>query len=399
MGKVLIVGSGKVANVTARKCCEQPEIFGEMCLTARTKNRCDDLKRELSDSRTKVISAAVDVTNPDKTLLTVKIFKPDLVINLAPPHLNLKVMDICLQARANYIDASYYYPKGSTACGLKEQLSYSGRFEKAGLTAVVGCGFNPGVIGIFIEYARQKLFDRILSVDIIDANAGKNGYPYRMNSPIGKNIRELSSPARYYEAGEWKSAEPLEREYAYSFPEVGRSEMYLLDHESLEHLVAVTQAERLRCFGSFKKPFLTMIRNLQCAGMTSAEPICIGGVKISPLAFLEEVFPSPQDLASETTGKTGIGCIISGEKDGKARNCMLYSVADHEKTYTDLMSSANDFMVGVPVTVAAEMILSGTVSAKGVHTAEIFDPESFLTRMSDAGLSWKEKAKPSIIAD
>ncbi|MBN1891765.1 MAG: saccharopine dehydrogenase NADP-binding domain-containing protein [Clostridiales bacterium] len=400
MGKVLILGSGKVANVTARKCCENPEVFSEICLTGRNKWKCDALKKELSFSNTKIITAAVDVLNRDKTLLTVKIFKPDLIINLLPLHLNLKVMDICLQARANYIDASYYYPKGSAVCGLSEQLDFHEHFEKAGLTGIVGCGFNPGVTGLFTEYAKQMLFDRIQAVDVIDANAGKNGHPYLMNSQIGKNIREISSPARYFEEGRWKFTEPLEKNFGYSFPGVGQGRVYLMDHEVIERLsTTLENTERLRYFCSFKKPFLSLVRNLQNAGMTSTEPISIDGCRISPLAFLEEVMPSPEDLAATTKGKTGIGCVFVGEKDDKNRTTMIYSSADHADCYERMRASANDYMAGTPVMVGASMILDGTLGARGVRTAEAFEPAEFLARMKEAGLSWNVIKNPPPIEE
>lgn len=400
MGKVLILGSGKVANVTARKCCENPDVFGEICLTGRNKLKCDALKKELNGSKTKMITAAVDVLNREKTLLTVKIFKPDLIINLLPLHLNLKVMDICLQAHAHYIDASYYYPKGSADCGLSEQLAYHERFEKAGLIGIVGCGFNPGVTGLFVEYAKKMLFDRIRTVDVIDANAGKNGHPYLMNSQIGKNIREISSPARYFEGGQWKFTEPLEKNFGYSFPGVGKGRIYLMDHEVIGRIATTLEgAERLRYFCSFKKPFLSLVRNLHNAGMTSTEPISIDGCRISPLAFLEEVMPSPEDLAATTKGKTGIGCLFAGEKSGKSQTTMICSSADHAECYERMKASANDCMAGIPVTVGASMILDGAFAERGIRTAEAFEPTAFLARMKEAGLSWSVIKHPPLTED
>lgn len=397
MSKVLIIGSGKVANVTVRQCCAHPDIFTEICLAGRTKTKCDALKKEVVESGIKVITAAFDATNAEKTLLTVKIFRPDLIINLAPPHLNLKIMELCLHARASYLDTSYYYPKGSAKCGLSEQLKLGDKFEKAGLTAIIGCGFNPGVTGLFVEYARQKLMDRIRTVDVIDANAGNNGHPYLMNSQIGKNVRELSCPARFMENGKWVTEEPLSRSISLTFPEVGKIRAFMMDHEVMEHLPAIAaDSERLRYFSSYKKPFLDLVQTLGSVGMTSSEPITVSGLSISPLAFLEEVLPRPEDLAANTTGKTGVGCLISGEEDGKSVAHMIYSAADHAKCYEQMKSSANDFMAGIPAAIGATMILDGTFRAPGAFTVEAFDPVEFLRRTEEAGLSMKTVKAPRI---
>lgn len=395
MHKALILGCGKVGNVTLRKCCENSEVFNEICLSGKTKAKCDLLKKELSGGGTKIISAHVDVMNHEKTLLTVKIFKPDVVINLAPAHLNLKIMDICLQTRSNYIDASFYYPKGSTVCGLREQLEYSSKFEKAGLTAIVGCGFNPGVTNAFTSYATNTLFDTISSIDVIDANAGKNGHPFLMNSHIGKNIREVSSPACFWRNGEWETVNPLEVMRSYSFPEVGKRKLFLINHEVLESLQSsVKDLKELRYYCAYKRSFLAMVKNLKRVGMTSGVPIQIDGCKISPLGFLGEVMPNPEDLAATTKGKTGIGCIFTGTKNGQQKSCMLYSTSDHAQCYEEMKASANDSMAGIPVMLGARLLLDQTWKRPGVSTVEAFDPEPFLTQLKECGLDWKQIDSP-----
>lgn len=398
MKKALIIGCGKVARVAVPIIGNNPKFFREICLSSRTKAKCDEYKAKYSSDSLKVITAYVDVRNTEKTTLMVRIFKPDVVINLAPSHLNLNIMELCLQTRANYVDASMYYPRGSAICGLAEQKALNERFVNMGLTAITGCGFNPGVTGVFTQYAKTKLFDSISSLDVIDVNAGTNAHPYLMNSPIITNIRQITSEGRYWEKGAFVKTAPISVKAKYVFPEVGRRSLYLLDHEVLDSFAQeMPDIETIRFFSSFKRPFLYMVKTLETAGMTSTELIDIDGQQISPLAFLTEVMPQQEDLAATAKGRTGIGCVFRGMKNGKEKTCMLYSTADHSECYEKYGASANDYMAAVPVVVGAIMILSENWNKRGVHTVADFDPEPFLEELKNQGLEYKLVEKANIV--
>ncbi len=398
MGKALIVGAGGVSSVTVHKCCQNPDIFDEICIASRTKAKCDALKQKLSNSKTKISTAQLDADNIEDTIALINNFKPDIVINLALPYQDLSIMEACLATKVHYLDTANYEPLDTAKFEYKWQWAYKEKFEKAGITAVLGCGFDPGVTGVFSAYAKKHHFDEIHYIDILDANAGDHGYHFATNFNPEINIREITSKGRYFENGKFIETNPLEIKRTYNFPEIGEKDMYLLYHEELESLaINIKEVKRIRFFMTFSEKYLTHLRVLENVGLTSIKPINFEGKEIVPLQFLKAILPDPATLGERTKGKTNIGCIFKGLKDGKEKNYYLYNVCDHQSCYKEVGSQAISYTTGVPAMIGAKMVLTGKWNKAGVYNVEEFDPDPFMQDLNKYGLPWQESFNPDIV--
>lgn len=398
MGRALIIGAGGVAGVAVHKCCENSEVFEEICIASRTKSKCDALKEKMSWSRTKVTTAQVDADSVEQLIELINNYKPDIVMNIALPYQDLTIMDACLTTKTHYMDTANYEPEDTAKFEYKWQWAYRERFEKAGITALLGSGFDPGVTGVFSAYAMKHHFDEINEIDILDCNAGDHGYPFATNFNPEINIREVSAKGSYWEDGKWIETEPMEIKRVYDFPEIGKKDMYLLHHEELESLgLNIKGIHRIRFFMTFGQSYLTHLKCLENVGMTSIEPIDFEGKKIVPLQFLKAVLPDPASLGPRTVGKTNIGCIFKGKKDGKDKTYYLYNVCDHQECYKEVGSQAISYTTGVPAMIGAAMILSGKWNQPGVFNIEEFDPDPFMEELNRFGLPWKESFNPELV--
>lgn len=312
MGKALIIGAGGVASVAIHKCCQNSEVFEEICIASRTLSKCDAIKASLEGkTKTKIQTAKVDADNVPELVALINKFKPEVVINLALPYQDLTIMDACLETKVHYVDTANYEPLDTAKFEYKWQWAYREKFEKAGLTALLGSGFDPGVTGVFSAYAQKHYFDEINYIDILDANAGDHGYPFATNFNPEINIREITAPGSYWEEGKWIETEPLEIKRVYDFPEIGPKDMYLLHHEELESLgINIKGIKRIRFWMTFSQKYITHLNVLENVGMTSIEPIEFEGKQIVPLQFLKAVLPDPASLGPRTKGKTNIGLYI-----------------------------------------------------------------------------------------
>lgn len=328
MGKVLIVGCGGVASVAVHKCCQNSEVFEEICLASRTKSKCDALKEKLEGTtKTKITTAQVDADNVEELIALIEKEKPDVVLNLALPYQDLTIMDACLATKTHYVDTANYEPEDTAKFEYSWQWAYRERFEKAGITALLGSGFDPGVTSVFSAYALKHEFDEINYIDILDCNGGDHGYPFATNFNPEINIREVSAKGSYWEDGKWVETEPMEIKRVYNFDGVGEKDMYLLHHEEIESLALnIPGIKRIRFFMTFGQSYLTHLKCLENVGMTSIEPIMYEGKEIIPLQFLKAVLPDPSSLGPRTKGKTNIGCIFQGKKDGKEKTYQLYNI-------------------------------------------------------------------------
>ena len=342
MGKVLIIGCGGVASVAIHKCCQNSEVFEEMCIASRTKSKCDALKEKLEGTtKTKITTAQVDANNVDELIALINEVKPDVVLNLALPYQDLTIMDACLATKTHYVDTANYEPEDTAKFEYSWQWAYRERFEKAGITALLGSGFDPGVTSVFSAYALKHQFDEINYIDILDCNGGDHGYPFATNFNPEINIREVSAKGSYWEDGHWVETEPMEIKRVYNFDQVGEKDMYLLHHEEIKSLALnMPGIKRIRFFMTFGQSYLTHLRCLENVGMTSIEPIMYEGKEIVPLQFLKAVLPDPASLGPRTKGKTNIGCIFQGKKDGKDKTYYLYNVCDHQECYKEVGSQA-----------------------------------------------------------
>ncbi len=341
MGRALIIGAGGVASVAIHKCCQNSEVFEEICIASRTLSKCDALKEKLQGGKTKIQTAKVDADNVDELVALINDFKPDVVINLALPYQDLTIMDACLATKVHYVDTANYEPLDTAKFEYKWQWEYRERSEKAGITALLGSGFDPGVTGVFSAYAQKHYFDEIHYIDIVDANAGDHGYPFATNFNPEINIREITANGSYWEEGKWVETKPLELKEVYDLPQIGPKDVYLLHHEELESLgLNIKGIKRIRFWMTFSEKYLTHLKVLENVGMTSIEPIEFEGQKIVPLQFLKAVLPDPASLGPRTKGKTNIGCIFQGIKDGQPKTYYVYNVCDHEECYKEVGSQA-----------------------------------------------------------
>ena len=399
MGKILIIGCGGVASVAIQKCCQVSEVFTEMCIASRTVSKCEALKEKLEGkTNTKITTAQVDADNVDELIALIEKENPEVVLNLALPYQDLTIMDACLATKVHYIDTANYEPEDTAKFEYKWQWAYRERFEEAGITALLGSGFDPGVTSVFSAYALKHYFDEINYIEIMDCNAGDHGYPFATNFNPEINIREVSAKGSYWEDGHWVETEPMEIKRVYNFPEVGEKDMYLLHHEEIESLALnIPGIKRIRFFMTFGQSYLTHLKCLENVGMTSIEPIMYEGKEIIPLQFLKAVLPDPASLGPRTVGKTNIGCIFIGKKDGKEKKLYIYNVCDHQECYKEVGSQAISYTTGVPAMIGAMMIMNGTWNKAGVYNIEEFDPDPFMEALNKYGLPWKISEDPELI--
>lgn len=400
MSKILLIGAGGVASVAAHKCCQNSEVFNELCIASRTLSKCDAIKAsiEKKGTSTKITTAQLDADNTKEVVAIIEKFNPDVVLNLALPYQDLTIMEACLKTGKNYVDTANYEPKDTAKFEYKWQWEFNDRFEKAGITALLGSGFDPGVTGVFSAYAMKHYFDEINYLDILDANAGDHGYPFATNFNPEINIREVTAKGSYFENGKFIETEPMEIKRVYDFPEIGKKDMYLLHHEEIESLAKnIKGIKRIRFFMTFSERYLTHLKVLENVGMTSIEPIDFEGKKIVPLQFLKAVLPDPASLGPRTKGKTNIGCIFTGKKDGKNLNYYVYNVCDHQECYKEVGSQAISYTTGVPAMIGAMMLATKIWNKPGVHNIEEFDPDPFMENLNKFGLPFKENFKPELV--
>lgn len=399
MGKALIIGAGGVASVVVHKCCQNNAVFDEICIASRTKSKCDALKNKLQKkTNTKITTARVDANDVAALVGLMEREKPQVVIHVALPYQDLTIMDACLQTGVDYVDTANYEPPNQAKFEYKWQWAYRERFQKAGLTALLGCGFDPGVTGVFCAYAQKHYFDQIEYIDILDCNGGDHGYPFATNFNPEINIREVSAKGSFYENGKWVETRPMEIKRVYDFDEVGKKDMYLMHHEELESLALhIKGVKRIRFFMTFSESYLNHLRCLEDVGMTSIKPILFEGREIVPLQFLKAILPDPATLGARTKGKTNIGCIFQGTRGGKPMRYYVYNVCDHEACFREVGSQAVSYTTGVPAMIGASLLLNGKWKRAGVYNVEEFDPDPFMTELTRWGLPWRENFEPVLV--
>ena len=391
--KVLIIGAGGVGNVVAHKCAMLTEYFSEVMLASRNENKCKAIAADVKQATGRTLrTAAVDADDVKATVALIKSFGADLLINVALPYQDLPLMDACLHAGIHYVDTANYEPPHLAKFEYSWQWAYRERFQKAGLTALLGSGFDPGVTNVFCAYAQKHLFDTIETIDIMDANAGDHGYPFATNFNPEINIREITQRGRYWEQGEWKETDPLSVKWVYDYPGIGPKDSYLLFHEELESLALnIKGLKRIRFFMTFSQNYLTHLRVLENVGMTRIDPVDFQGHKIVPIQFLKALLPDPASLGPRTKGKTCIGCEITGVKDGEPRKVFIHNICDHQECYAEVKSQAISYTTGVPAAIGGAMIASGQWTRPGVWNMEEMDPDPFMAELNKRGLPWHVK--------
>ncbi len=389
MGKVLIIGAGGVATVAAHKVAKNADVFTDIMIASRTPSKCDAIVKAIGNPS--IQTAQVDADNVSELVSLFNSFRPDIVMNLALPYQDLAIMEACLQTGVNYLDTANYEPKDEAHFEYSWQWAYKQRFEEAGLTAILGCGFDPGVTSVFTAYAAKHHFDEIQYLDIVDCNAGDHHKAFATNFNPEINIREITQKGLYWENGQWIETEPLAIHRPLTYPHVGPRESYLLHHEELESLVKnYPSIRRARFWMTFGQEYLTHLRVIQDIGMASIKPIDYNGMQIVPLQFLKAVLPNPQDLGANYDGETSIGCRIRGMKDGKEHTYYVYNNCSHRAAYEETGMQGVSYTTGVPAMIGARLFLEGVWKRPGVWNVEEFDPDPFMKLLNEQGLPWHE---------
>ena len=390
MGKVLIIGAGGVGTVVAHKIAQNPDVFTEIVLASRMQSKCDAIADAIDGNR--IVTDRVDADKVEDLVALFKKHKPDIVVNVALPYQDLTIMDACLHCGVNYLDTANYEPLDEAKYEYKWQWAYRERFEQAGLTAILGCGFDPGVSGVYTAYAAKHYFKEMQYLDIVDCNAGNHGMAFATNFNPEINIREVTQKGKYYENGKWIETEPHEIHRPLTYPNIGPKESYLIYHEELESLVKnYPTIKRARFWMTFGQEYLTHLRVIQNIGMARIDPIMYNGVEIVPIQFLKAVLPNPGDLGKNYTGETSIGCRIRGiGKDGKELTYYVYNNCSHHAAYLETGAQGVSYTTGVPAMIGAMMFLTGKWKKPGVYNVEEFDPDPFMEQLNKQGLPWHE---------
>lgn len=396
MKDVLVIGAGGVSSVAVHKMAKNPDLFGRVTLASRRKFKCDAIAKSVQERfGTRIVTAEVDADDVDATARLIDQVKPKLVVNLALPYQDLNLMEACLKTGVDYLDTANYEPRDEAKFEYGWQWAYQDRFKEAGLMALLGSGFDPGVTSVFATYIKKHLLDTIETLDILDCNGGDHGQHFATNFNPEINIREVTAPARHWENGDWVETPALSERQVFIFDQVGAKNMYLMYHEELESLVKhIPEIKRARFWMTFGEQYLTHLRVLQNVGMTSIEPVMYEGREIIPLQFLKAVLPEPSTLGETTKGKTNIGDIATGTKDGAEKTVYVYNVCDHEDAYAETGNQAVSYTTGVPAMIGAALMLNGQWRGTGVFNMEEFDPDPFMDMLNRHGLPWQVKELP-----
>ena len=391
MSKVVIIGAGGVGGVVAHKCAQLPAVFSDILLASRTEDKCKAIAADIEKMQGRTIrTARIDADNVAELAALLRAEKPALVINVALPYQDLSIMDACLEAGVDYLDTANYEPLETAKFEYKWQWAYREKFEKAGLMALLGSGFDPGATNVFTAWIAKHYFDEIHTLDIIDVNGGNHGYPFATNFNPEINIREVTAECRHWENDEFVTTPPMSMKMSFTCPEgVGTYNIYRMYHEELESLVVnFPTLKRAQFWMSFGDNYLKHLEVLGNVGMTGIEPVEFQGQKIVPIQFLRALLPDPASLGPRTVGKTCIGCVVTGIKDGREKTVYVYQIKDHQDCYREVASQAISYTTGVPAMIGAKMMLEGKWKRPGVWNMEQMDPDPFMDDLNKYGLPW-----------
>ncbi|MCK5706234.1 MAG: saccharopine dehydrogenase family protein [Candidatus Aureabacteria bacterium] len=390
MSTILIIGTGGVGSVVAKKCSKVSDVFTKIILANRTIEKAKNLEKNINEVETEAVQ--VDADNTREVIDIIEKYQPKLVINTALPFQDLSIMDACLETGVDYLDTANYEPPDEAKFCYKWQWDYHDRFKQKGIMALLGCGFDPGVTNIFCAHAKKEHFDEMHFINIMDANGGDHGQPFATNFNPEINIREITQNGKYYENGEWKTVPALSQHKSFDFPGVGEKEMYLLYHEEMESLVKhFPEIKKITFWMTFSQQYINYLKVLQDIGMTSIEPVEFEGNKIVPLKFLKALLPDPSSLGPLTKGQTCIGCMIEGIKNNNQKRYYIYNICDHEKCFKEVGAQAISYTTGVPAMIGAKLMLQGVWKGEGVFNVEQLDPTPFMNDLNVYGLPWEEE--------
>ncbi len=393
MGKTLVVGAGGVSHAAVHKMAMNSDIFTEITLASRTKSKCDAIAAAVKDRvGVEIKTAELDAYKVEDTVKLIKETGAEILVNLALPYQDLVLMDACLEAGIHYLDTANYEPEDEAKFEYHWQWAYQERFKEAGLTAILGSGFDPGVTSVFAKWLKKHKLDTIRQIDVLDANGGSNDQEFATNFNPEINLREVLAEVRHWENGEWKHSPAMTHKVEFDFPAIGPKNMYLMYHEELESLSThFPEIERARFWMTFGDAYITHAKVLENVGMTRIDPVMHDGKEIIPIQFLKTLLPDPGDLGAETKGKACIGDIATGQaKDGSGeKTYYIYNICDHEECYAEVGSQAVSYTTGVPAMIGAAQVLKGNWREPGVWNMEQLDPDNFMDMLNEHGLPWQ----------
>ena len=393
MGKTLVVGAGGVSHAAVHKMAMNSDIFTEITLASRTKSKCDAISASVKERTGVTIkTAALDAMDVAATVALIRETGAEILVNLALPYQDLVLMDACLEAGCHDLDTANYEPEDVAKFEYHWQWAYQDKFKEAGLTAILGSGFDPGVTSVFATWLKKHKLDTIRQIDILDANGGDNGQAFATNFNPEINLREVLAEVRHWEGGDWQTSEAMSTKVEFDFPGIGNKNMYLMYHEELESLSThFPEIERARFWMTFGDAYIMHAKVLQNVGMTRIDPVVHDGHEIIPIQFLKALLPDPGDLGALTKGKACIGDIATGQaKDGSGEKTFyIYNICDHEECYAEVGSQAVSYTTGVPAMIGAAQLLKGNWKEPGVWNMEQLDPDDFMDMLNNHGLPWQ----------
>jgi saccharopine dehydrogenase (NAD+, L-lysine-forming) len=393
MSGVLIIGAGGVGRVVAHKCVLNGDVFEKVTLASKTLAKCEEIKSEIKNRWGKDIEIdRVDADNTNEMIELINLTKPSIVINVALPYQDLAIMRACAKCGVSYLDTANYEHPSKAKFEYKEQWAFDTMYKQAGIMGLLGSGFDPGVTNVFVAYIKKHFLDKIEYIDIYDCNDGDHGYPFATNFNPEINIREVNSKGRYWEDGKWIETQPMEKKVLWDYPEIGKRDSYLLYHEEEESLVKnIEGLKRIRFWMTFSENYLTHLKVLDNVGLTRIEPVEVDGCKVIPLHLLKALLPDPASLGVRTKGKTNIGVVCEGLKNGKRRKYYLYNICNHQEAFKEVYSQCVSYTTGVPAVIGAKLIVQKKWFKKGVYNLEELDPDPFMEELNNQGLPWKLK--------
>ena len=397
---ILQIGAGGVGWVVAHKAAQNNDALGDITIASRSIGKCEKIiesikgKQNLKDSTKKLEARAVNADDVDALVALIEEVQPDLVINAGPPWVNVPIMEACYRAKVSYLDTSVAVDLCSEGQLVPEaydpQWAFREKFKQAGITGILGAGFDPGVVSVFAAYAAKHLFDEIESIDVMDINAGDHGKKFATNFDPETNMLEIQGDSLFWEEGEWKRVPCHTRMMEFDFPKCGPFKVYSMAHDEVRSLKEFIPAKRIEFWMGFGDRYLNYVNCMRDIGLLSPDPIALqDGTVVHPLHVLKALLPDPTSLAPGYTGLTCIGTWVQGKKNGEQRSVFIYNNADHEVAYKDVEHQAIAYTTGVPAITAALQFFRGEWAEAGVFNMEQLNPDPFLETMPSIGLDWE----------
>lgn len=399
MTNVLIIGAGGVGSAVTHKCAQHNEELGDICLASRTLSKCEHIvetvneRNSLENSDGKLTVAKLDAKDADAVAGLITRNESSIVLNAGSPHCNIAIIEACLRTGTHYLDTALYEKEGDLNVPppwyANNEWKYRDRFSAAGVTGVLGIGFDPGAVNAFCAYVHKHLIDDIDSIDIMDVNAGDHGHYFATNFDPEVNLREIMEDVLYWENGEWVSIPCHSKSRSYDFPVVGEHKVYSMGHDELHSLAANIPARRIEFWMGFNDRYISVFNVLNQLGLLSGDAVDVEGVPVVPLKLLKAVLPDPASLAAGYKGKVCIGCLVKGRTQGKAREVFIYTSCEHADCFADIGAQAISYTTAVPLVTAALLIARGDWNVRKLVNVEELDPDPFMALIRSVGLDWK----------